>query len=64
MLKTRAWIADVNPFYHMVEIVRAPLLGKEPATLSWEVTSVMGAAMLISACALFVRYRHRIIFWL
>ncbi|MBX3428464.1 MAG: ABC transporter permease [Hyphomonadaceae bacterium] len=27
----------VNPFYHLIELVRAPLLGSEPTSLNWQV---------------------------
>ena len=58
-----AWIADINPLYHLIELVRAPLLGQAPAILSWEVgiaTAVVGTAM---ALALLVRTSRRIVFW-
>lgn len=58
------WIADVNPFYHMIEIVRAPALGEYPSNLSWIMTGGMTLALIAAACYMFVRYRHRIIFWL
>lgn len=64
MLKNHAWIADINPFYHMVEIVRTPILGNPPSSLSWLVTSAMALGLLALACLLFIRYRHRIIFWI
>jgi ABC-type polysaccharide/polyol phosphate export permease len=64
MLKQHQWIADFNPFYHMIEIARQPMLGQEPGMLSWMVTGGMAIVLFITACALFVRYRHRIIFWL
>jgi len=58
-----AWIADINPLYHLIELVRAPLLGQAPAILSWEVaiaTAVVGTAF---ALALLVRTSRRIVFW-
>jgi ABC-type polysaccharide/polyol phosphate export permease len=64
MLQHHKWIADINPFYHMVEIVRAPILGRPPAALSWEVTGALALVLSASAIALFARYRHRIVFWL
>jgi ABC-type polysaccharide/polyol phosphate export permease len=64
MLSQHRWIADINPFYHMVQIMRAPMLGEAPATLSWIMTGCMAAASLTAALYFFVRYRHRIIFWL
>lgn len=64
MLKNHMWVADVNPIYHMIEIVRAPLLGTLPNTLSWMVTGSLALAMPLLACVAFVHFRHRIIFWL
>jgi ABC-type polysaccharide/polyol phosphate export permease len=64
MLKNYPWIADLNPFYHMLQIVRAPMLGQAPAPESWLVTIAMAIGATLLSCAVFVRYRHRIIFWL
>lgn len=35
MLQNRSYIADVNPFYHMIEAIRAPLLGDFPEQSTW-----------------------------
>jgi ABC-type polysaccharide/polyol phosphate export permease len=32
------WIADLSPFFHYVQMVRAPLMGEWPEPLSWFVT--------------------------
>ena len=32
MLHNNTWIADINPFYHMVEVMRGPILGHAPRT--------------------------------
>jgi len=64
MLQHRKWIADINPFYHMIEIVRAPILGRAPELLSWEVSGGMAVLFVVLGVTLFTRYRHRIIFWL
>src|SRR3984885_3741864 len=64
MLSKHRWIADINPFYHMVQIMRAPLLGQAPDFLSWAVTSLLALGSLALAFLVFVRSRHRIFFWL
>ncbi len=64
MLKNHHWIADINPLYHMIQIVRCPLLGQQAEAVSWAVTGGLAVSMFIGACLMFVRYRHRIIFWL
>lgn len=63
MLGNRRFIADWNLLYHLIDIVRAPLLGTETHLLSWFV--VCGSMVVGSLCsfALYVRYRSRISFW-
>jgi ABC-type polysaccharide/polyol phosphate export permease len=58
-----AWIADINPVHHLLELIRAPLLGYPPAMLSWLVaitTAVVGTGL---ALALLVRASRRLVFW-
>ncbi len=64
MLGERTWIADLNPLYHMIEIARAPMLGLNPALLSWQVTIGLAVGLPLAAFAMYLRYRHRIIFWI
>jgi len=57
-------LADANLAYHLVEIVRAPLSGKEPATLTVIVvvcTAVLGNLL---GMIFFNKMRSRIAFWL
>lgn len=57
-------IVHANPFYHMLEVVRAPLLGQPPTTLNWIVTlSVLGVTILVSLIVLGAT-RRRIFVWL
>jgi len=58
------FVAEINPVYHLIEIIRAPLLGVAPEPLSWLVAcglAVVGSAL---AVALMVRASRRIVFWL
>ncbi len=64
MLGERTWIADVNPLYHMMELVRAPALGLSPAALSWQITGGLAVVLPLIAYTMYLRYRHRIIFWI
>jgi ABC-type polysaccharide/polyol phosphate export permease len=64
MLQEHLWVADVNPLYHMIEIVRAPLLGHQAAGLSWTIAIALACGTFVMAYGLFIRFRHRIIFWL
>jgi len=53
----------LNPFYTLLEIVRAPLLGSLPTLAIW--VSALGYSVLLCAvaAALFARVRGRIAFW-
>jgi ABC-type polysaccharide/polyol phosphate export permease len=55
---------EINILYHLVDIVRAPLLGKAPAPLSYAV--VLGLAVIgwATMLYLFSRFRRRVVFWL
>ena len=53
-----------NPFYHFVEIIRAPLLGQSPALLSWSVVIGFTVAGFLAAWILKKRYAHVVPFWL
>ena len=59
-----ASVLEFNPFYHWLEIVRAPLLGEMPNPSSWIVASAMAILGWIFALILFGRYRGRIAYWL
>ncbi|HXM81116.1 MAG TPA: ABC transporter permease [Burkholderiales bacterium] len=64
MLGHYQWAADVNPLYHLIEIVRAPLLGQSPANLSWMVVAMLTLGGFAVTMPLFARYRARIAYWI
>ncbi|AIK44861.1 ABC transporter permease [Brucella anthropi] len=55
---------DLNPFYHFIELVRAPLFGYPPSSLDWAFG--FGCAIIgwIVAILFFGRYRWRVAYWL
>lgn len=59
----RAIFVDINPFYYLLEVVRAPLLGTAPAPHVWIVTLVLALTSWAIGLALYARLRHRIAFW-
>lgn len=52
-----------NPFYHLLEIVREPLLGNAPPALSWVVTGGMAVVGLLVTAYLYRRAYARIAYW-
>jgi len=55
---------NYNPFYHFVEIIRAPLLGQAPALLSWGVVIGFTTIGFLAAWFLKKRYARLVPFWL
>jgi homopolymeric O-antigen transport system permease protein len=64
MLESYAWITDVNPLTHLLEIVRAPILGHSPAPESWLVAIAMNILGWTIAFMFFARFRARIPYWI
>jgi lipopolysaccharide transport system permease protein len=64
MLGTHAWIVQCNPLTHLIEIVRAPLLGSAPAAESWFLAIVSALAGWSVAFLMFARFRARVPYWL
>lgn len=60
----RRWWVAINPLYHMIEIVRAPLLGTVPAGMSFAVSGATALMLTGMAYASFRIFRRRISYWL
>ena len=59
----RAIIADVNIFYHMIDILRQPLLGKVPSAFSYSFCIVSAIVGWFVAYRLYANKRHRLPYW-
>jgi len=53
-----------NPLFHLIEIVRAPLLGNAATQLNWEVSVGLAIVGWIAALLMYGRYKTRIAYWL
>ncbi|MDR3473972.1 MAG: ABC transporter permease [Devosia sp.] len=62
-LPNRPAFIAFNPFYHMLELVRAPLLGQSVPALSWGFTLLMAAVGTGVALLLYRRAHARIAYW-
>jgi ABC-2 type transport system permease protein/lipopolysaccharide transport system permease protein len=62
-LRTSKLVAELNPFYHLIEIVRMPLLGHSPPLSTWLVGLGVTAVGYLVALGFFVRFRARIAYW-
>lgn len=63
MLGKHMWAAQINPLYHFIEIVRAPLVAGGASLQSWSAVlliTLIGYAVMIMV---FSRFRARIAYW-
>lgn len=58
-----SFIVEWNPLAHLIELVRAPLVGEFPSALTWEVTVGMAIVGWLVALTMTGRYSKRIPYW-
>jgi lipopolysaccharide transport system permease protein len=62
-LGAQEWVLAFNPFFTLLEVVRAPLLGDLPGLRVWASALAWSAALCGTSWVLFARVRDRIAFW-
>jgi ABC-type polysaccharide/polyol phosphate export permease len=63
-LKGRASIlAELNPLYHIISIVRDPLIGQAPQLFNWLVVGLIAVAGWTFTIIVMGKLRHRIVYW-
>ena len=63
LLPHRAVVLTFNPFFHMIELVRRPLLGESPSLVSWVAVLAVTVVGTAIAFAMYARFRCRIVYW-
>ena len=63
LLPGRAVLLDFNPFFHYVELVRAPLLGQAPEPVSWLAVLCITLGGWLLTFVLFRNYQRRLAYW-
>ena len=58
------FIVKINPFYHLIELVRAPLLGDVAELASWVTVLAMCGIGYVLAALLLTRAHRRLVYWL
>ncbi|CAB3776332.1 hypothetical protein LMG28688_00211 [Paraburkholderia caffeinitolerans] len=64
ILKNRAWVAEYNPLYHLIETIRAPLTGRPIYWESWAWSVGLLVVGFAFAQYLMRKYRDRVPYWL
>lgn len=60
----RPMLAEANPLYHMVEVVRAPILGQPATAANWQVVLLCCASAALLAMATTTLTQKRLALWL
>lgn len=58
------YLLDLNPVYHLLEVIRSPLLGQLPTATNWTVSLTLAFAGWVMALVVYGRYKRRIAYWL
>ena len=63
LLPERALLLDLNPFFHFMEVVRAPLLGQVPGLTSWLAALGVTLGGWLVTLAMYRHFHWRIPYW-
>jgi len=58
------YLLDLNPFYHLFEIFRAPLLGEIPTVSNWVISILLAVVGWAAALAFYGMFKRRVAYWL
>lgn len=58
------FLLNLNPCFHLLQVVRAPLLGEVPSDINWLVSVGMAVVGWAIALVVYGRYKRRIAYWL
>ena len=56
-------VADLNPAFAAIDVIRAPLLGVATSTYSWLILFATTAIGCFGTFIIFARFRARIAYW-
>jgi len=59
-----SFLLTLNPFYHLIEVLRAPLLGELPSLQNVAAAGLITLVNAALAAVMFVRFRARISYWI
>lgn len=56
-------LLGLNPFYHLLQIVRLPLLGKVPTIENWTISAAAALVGILVVAKVMNKYRKKIAYW-
>jgi ABC-type polysaccharide/polyol phosphate export permease len=60
----RLLIANLNPLYHLLAVVRDPLMGKVPPLIHYQIAIPLALTAFVVGLLLFTRFRGRVPVWI
>ncbi|WP_312240064.1 ABC transporter permease [Pantoea sp.] len=61
--KVGGFLLELNPFYHLLDVVRTPLLGGIPSASSYWVASIMCIIGFVFSILMTSKYKYRVPYW-
>lgn len=58
------YLLNFNPFFNLIEIVRAPILGQYPTAWNWYSSLGFGLFGWLLTLVIYGKYKHRVAYWL
>lgn len=63
-IPSAGWIADINPFYHLIEIIRKPLMGSDFDAINWIVSISVTFIVLVIGIVTYSKFSNKAKYWL
>lgn len=61
--QTAHFLLGLNPFYHLIQIVRLPILGQWPTLENWGLSILFAIVGLAFSAVIFKKFRTKIAYW-
>jgi lipopolysaccharide transport system permease protein len=58
-----AWLLDLNPFTHLIDVMRAPMIGKLPQLSSYAFTAALMVGLYVVRIAVVKKHERNVVFW-
>lgn len=63
LIPDKIYLVDYNPFFHLIEILRMPILGQIPSLLNWIVVISMAIFGSFLSTLCYQKYQHKVPYW-
>jgi lipopolysaccharide transport system permease protein len=56
-------LLGLNPFYHLLQVARLPLLGQLPTVENWSLSLLSAGVFWAAGLAIYRKFEHKIAYW-